>query len=151
MILASEWAAIKATARMVKADLLSLPPSHDRRAKDRTKSKLYYRTYFQKEWDAAIAKIESLQPLLALCSSHWKAEHVLGNTLLVKVAANLEGGESDSSAEHANKSPRSESKKRPAKRDPRDKKRRKKSNEMPPPASEGSGAKSKETDIGKSR
>jgi hypothetical protein len=34
MITTSEWAAIKATARMVKSDLLSLPPSRDRRAKD---------------------------------------------------------------------------------------------------------------------
>ena len=38
MISASEWATIKATAHMVKADLLSLPPSQDRRARERTKS-----------------------------------------------------------------------------------------------------------------
>lgn len=34
MITASEWAAIKATARMVKGDLLALPLPRDRRAKD---------------------------------------------------------------------------------------------------------------------
>ena len=95
--------------------------------------------------------MESVQPLLTLCASHWKAEHVLGNTLLVKVATNSESDESDSPAELANKSPGSNNKKRPAKRHSRDKKRRKKSNGMPPPAIEGSGAKSIDGDIGKSR
>ena len=130
MITASEWAAIKATARMVKSDLLSLPPSRDRRAKERTKSKGYFRTYFRKEWDAAVAKMESVQPLLALCASHWKAEHVLGNTLLVKVAVDSEGDESDSPVENVDKSPISESKKRRVKGRSREKKRQKKSNEI---------------------
>ena len=101
MISMSEWAAIKATARMVKAKLLSLPPSQDQRAKDRTKSKIYFQTYFRKEWEAAVAKMESHQPLLALCASHWKVEHVLGNTLLVKVAENTETDNSDSPMENA--------------------------------------------------
>jgi hypothetical protein len=151
MILASEWAAIKATARMVKAELISLPPSRDRRARDRTKSKVYFQTYFRKEWDAAVAKMESLQPLLALCASHWKAEHVLGNTLLVKAAADSEDDDSNSSVDQDNKSPRSENRKRPAKRRSRDKKRRKKAQEKLGSASdEGDGAKSDRIDIGKS-
>ena len=128
MITASEWAAIKATAHMVKSDLLSLPPSRDRRAKDRTKSKGYFRTYFRKEWDAAVTKMESVQPLLALCASHWKAEHVLGNTLLVKVTADSEEDESDSPVENVDKSPVSESKKRRAKGRSGEKKRQKNSN-----------------------
>jgi hypothetical protein len=151
MISASEWAAIKATARMVKAELLSLPPSRDRRAKDRTKSKVYFRTYFRKEWEAAVAKMESHQPLLALCASHWKAEHVLGNTLLVKVAENPETDNSDSPMETANMSPRSEGKKRAKKRHSHDKKRQKKSNQMPEAASsEAGGAELDDMDIGKS-
>jgi hypothetical protein len=106
MITSSEWAAIRATARMIKMDLLSLPPSRDRLAKNRTRSKTYFRTYFRKEWDAAVAKMESVLPLLALCASHWKAEHVLGNTLLVKSATGSDEDGSDSAAEDDNKSPK---------------------------------------------
>jgi hypothetical protein len=134
MITASEWAAIKATARMVKLDLLSLPPSRDRRARDRTKSKVYFRTHFRKEWDAAVARMESLQPLLALCSSHWKAEHALGNTLLVKVVTDSEEDESDSPAENVDKSPGSDRKKRRAKGRSGEKKRRKKDRETSRPS-----------------
>ena len=104
MISASEWAAIKATARMVKIDLLSLPPTRDRYAKNQKKTKVYFRTYFRKEWDAAVAKMESLQPLLALCASHWKAEHVLGNTLLAQITTDSDRDQSDSAAEDNSKS-----------------------------------------------
>ena len=150
MITASEWAAIKATARMVKADLLSLPPSRDRRANDRTKTKSYFRTYFRKQWDAAVARMESLQPLLALCASHWKAEHVLGNTLLVKMAVESADDGSDSSVEQDDKSAKSP-KKRPAKRRSQDKKRQRKGKEPAGLASsEGDGAKSDHMEIGKS-
>jgi hypothetical protein len=34
--------------------------------------------------------MEQLQPLLALCAAHWKADHVLGNTLLVKSSASAD-------------------------------------------------------------
>lgn len=30
-----------------------------------------------REWNQAVADAESQQELLALCSAHWKAEHVL--------------------------------------------------------------------------
>ena len=148
MISASEWAAIKATARMVKADLLSLPPPRDRCARERTKSKIYFRTYFRKEWDAAVAKMESHQPLLALCASHWKAEHVLGNTLLVKVPEKPETDNSESPMETTNTSPRSKGKKRARKRHSHDKKRQKKDGQMPKAVSGEAG--SAAMDIGKS-
>jgi hypothetical protein len=150
MVTASEWAAIKASARMVKADLLSLPPSRDRRAKDRAKSKVYFRTYFRKEWDAAVARMESLQPLLALCASHWKAEHVLGNTLLVKMAVDSADDRSDSPVDPDGKSAKSP-KKRSAKRRSQDKKRQRKDKELAGPASsEVGGAKSDHMEISKS-
>jgi hypothetical protein len=87
MITSGEWTAIKATARMIKADLLALPPPRDKRAKDRPKTKTYYRSFFSKDWDAALERMEQHQPLLALCAAHWKADHILGNTLLVKPSA----------------------------------------------------------------
>jgi hypothetical protein len=127
MITASEWAAIKASARMVKVDLLSLPPPRDRHAKDHVKTKTFFRTYYYKEWEAALFKMESMQPLLALCAAHWKADHVLGNTLLVKSAKDSsDSDEPGNTSEHADKSPRSpDKKKRPARRNSREKKRQK--------------------------
>ena len=95
----------------------------------------------------AVAKMELHQPLLALCASHWKAEHVLGNTLLVKVAENAETDNSDSPMKTANMSPKSEGKKRARKRHSHDKKRQKKSNQIPKVASR---AKLDGMDIGKS-
>jgi hypothetical protein len=124
MITSSEWSAIKVSARAVKADLLSLPPPRDQRAKDQSRTKVYFRTYFRREWDSAVAKLESYQPLLALCSSHWKADHVLGNTLLVKVTEQSDDDQSDPN-EHASSSHQSESKKRTGKHRSRERKRRK--------------------------
>jgi hypothetical protein len=103
-ITASEWDAIKASARLVKADLLSLPPPRHWCAKERSKTKTFFRTYFRTEWEAALARLESLQPLLALCASHWKADHVLGNTLRVKVVNASEDDASDDSDELPKKS-----------------------------------------------
>jgi hypothetical protein len=127
MITSSEWNAIKVSARAVKADLLSLPPPRDRRAKDQKRTKVYFRTYFRHEWDSALAKLEMYQPLVALCSSHWKADHILGNTLLVKATERSEDDQSDPN-EHTGSSRRSESKKRTGKQHSRDRKRRKKGN-----------------------
>lgn len=82
MITPSEYSAIRASARLVKLDLLNLPTPKDRLAKSRPKTRSYYRTFFAREWQAAVDRLEQLQPLLALCSAHWKAEHLLGSTLL---------------------------------------------------------------------
>ncbi|KIM72114.1 hypothetical protein PILCRDRAFT_93588 [Piloderma croceum F 1598] len=51
------------------------------------------KTYYPKEWDAALVKMETQQLLLALCAAHWKADHVLGNTLLVKASADSDNDE----------------------------------------------------------
>jgi hypothetical protein len=92
MISPAEWAAIKATSRLVKIDLLSLPQPRagGRRVKDRPKTKTFFRSYYPKEWFAALNKMERLQPLLVLCAAQWKADHVLGNSLLTK-SSNMSG------------------------------------------------------------
>ena len=82
LITDAEWAAIKATARMVKSELAALKRPSARNVKKIKRTKMYYRSYHSSEWFAALEKMERHQPLLALCASHWKAEHVLGNTLL---------------------------------------------------------------------
>ena len=74
-----------------------------------------------------MAKLESHQPLLALCSSHWKADHILGNTLLVQVAEHLEDNQSNPN-KCTGSSHRSESKKWTGKHCSQERKRWKKNN-----------------------
>lgn len=73
-------------------------------------------------------KMETQQPLLALCAAHWKADHVLGNTLLVKASADSDNDEAlDNESDDDDKvqiSP--ESKKRSAGQHPREKKKKRK-------------------------
>jgi hypothetical protein len=83
MITSSEWSAIKATARMIKPNLLCLPLHKARRGKNQPRTKTYFRTWYPREWKAALEEMEAQQPLLALCAAHWKADHILGSTLLV--------------------------------------------------------------------
>jgi hypothetical protein len=88
-----EWKAILYRAHEVKRDLLDLPHPNNRAA-TATRGRKYFRTHFPKEWYAALDKMERLEPLLALCSAYWKAEHVLGGVLLrTRQPAGDRGGE----------------------------------------------------------
>ena len=79
MITDSEWSAIKASARRIANELAGFPVSA-RHAKMR-RTKLYYRTHYAREWTNAITRLEAEQPLLILCSSNWKADQTLGNSI----------------------------------------------------------------------
>ncbi|KAF8870850.1 hypothetical protein BD779DRAFT_1454814, partial [Infundibulicybe gibba] len=70
------------TARMiVTRDLDTLPRAPPPVERDAKKTKTYYKNNFPKQWYAAISTLERLEPNVALCAAHWKAEHVLSNTL----------------------------------------------------------------------
>ena len=45
--------------------------------------------------------MEKQQPLLALCTSHWKADHVLGSTLVVKGPFGSVDSDEDSAVEQS--------------------------------------------------
>jgi hypothetical protein len=77
-----EWNAIKASTRMSKHELRQLPPPSDQRAQNQAQTKVYYKQYYPKEWTRITLQLEDDQPLLKLCSSHWKAEHVMNNCLM---------------------------------------------------------------------
>jgi hypothetical protein len=79
LITDSEWSAIRVSARRIVNELSGLPVSN-RQAKLR-KTKMFYRTHHAREWTNAIARLEAEQPLLKLCASNWKADHVLGNAI----------------------------------------------------------------------
>ena len=75
-----EWNAIKASAWLLKHELRLLPTPTDRQAQLQAKTKVYYRSYHSREWLRAVQWLEEEQPLLRLCASHWKAEHVLNGS-----------------------------------------------------------------------
>ena len=109
MITSSEWSAIKATGRLIKAELLALKPtsSRDRRVMSKRKTKSYFCSFYPNEWHAALLKMEQQQPLLALCASHWKADHVLRNSLLVKTTTDNDLSDTDSNSGNSGNPPNS--------------------------------------------
>ncbi|KZP34072.1 hypothetical protein FIBSPDRAFT_943135 [Athelia psychrophila] len=72
-----EYHAIKATAHAIAYDLNQLPIPHGRSHLGGTRTLRFYKSNMVADWNAAVARAESEQELLALCSAHWKAEHVL--------------------------------------------------------------------------
>ncbi|KAI0037567.1 hypothetical protein FA95DRAFT_1614085, partial [Auriscalpium vulgare] len=66
------------SARVVKLDLLAILPDNK---KNKARSITYYRSFHHHEWREATHKVEGLQPVLALCRLHWKAEQMLANSM----------------------------------------------------------------------
>ena len=81
MINDSEWSAIKSSARRIANELLALPDCGSVRQAKMQKTKTYYQTNHAKDWTRSITRLETEQPLLKLCASNWKADHVLGNSI----------------------------------------------------------------------
>ncbi|KAF8868875.1 hypothetical protein BD779DRAFT_1682938 [Infundibulicybe gibba] len=80
-ISSGQWNAIRAKARMiVNRDLHTLPPSPLARP-DKSRKKKYYKTYYTKEWFAAVVALEKGEPIVGYCAAHWKAEHLLSRAL----------------------------------------------------------------------
>lgn len=95
-ISAAEYRAVKTSARrFVNTHLTSLKEPSDPAARSRTKTKTYYQKYYPKSWSEAVDKLEESQPLVALCASHWKADHLIGNCLqaIVDEAKKREGAD----------------------------------------------------------
>jgi hypothetical protein len=82
MVCDVEWNAIKASARLIVHELASLPQAESNRIAKVRKTKVFYRSQYPRQWRTAIQQLEDQQPLLKLCASNWKADHVLGNALL---------------------------------------------------------------------
>lgn len=73
-----EYHAIKATAHAIAYELNQLPlPAGSQKLKGLNRTMRFYKNHMVHEWNQAITDAESQQELLALCSAHWKAEHVI--------------------------------------------------------------------------
>lgn len=79
------WDAIKLSSRHVAHSLLSIDLKG--RNANRSKTKQLFKSFFNAEWNEALTQLEQMQPLLRLCAAHWKADHVLGNTLVSMTSA----------------------------------------------------------------
>ena len=84
MVTDSEWSAIRASARRIVKKIAGLPVSALQA--NMRKTKQYYRTHHPRERTNAITRLEAEQPLLKLCSSNWKAEQTLGNSVQAMVS-----------------------------------------------------------------
>lgn len=84
--------AIKMSSRIVAQALVAVELKG--RNVGRAKTKQLFKQFFDVEWSEAITQLEELQPILQLCASHWKAEHVLGASLTSIQANNSRGGNS---------------------------------------------------------
>jgi hypothetical protein len=83
-ITSADYTAIKKHALHLIRTILNpknLPKPKDPKAKTMAKSKLYYKEFHYNVYSTAIAKLEENFPILALCSSSWKADHVLAASL----------------------------------------------------------------------
>jgi hypothetical protein len=78
MITNSVVKSITSRARPIVDKILARIPSH---IQHKDVGKVYLRTTYPAEWDAACQELESAQPLLKLCAGHWKAEFVLAQVI----------------------------------------------------------------------
>ena len=84
----SEYNAIKTTARMlVNILLVPLGTPADPAARGKTKTRTYYKKYFLQNYKDILDKLETQEPILALCAARWKAEHIIANCLTAIVDA----------------------------------------------------------------
>lgn len=79
-----EYQIIKTSAQHVAAELLQLPVPSQHSTTRRTIT--YFKDHHPEELAKAIAKLEDAQPLLALCATHWKASHMVANSLTAAVS-----------------------------------------------------------------
>jgi hypothetical protein len=80
----AEWNEIRATVRLMKERLASLPDKPAFHVRGKVKGKSYYRAAYPKDWKECLDTLEERHPVLKLCSEslRWKANHLLGNSLL---------------------------------------------------------------------
>lgn len=81
-ISASAYRGVRTTARMlIYRDLFNLPAPDDPAARKMKKTRTFYQRYYPEQYRALLTKLEEHEPLLTLCATQWKANHVVGQCL----------------------------------------------------------------------
>ncbi|KAF8900455.1 hypothetical protein CPB84DRAFT_1778961 [Gymnopilus junonius] len=75
------YTAIRTSGRtIIENELFPLLPK-DKSSRNRPKTMKFFKDTFRDAWNKVVRVYEAEQPLLALCSNNWKAEHMLSNIL----------------------------------------------------------------------
>lgn len=74
----SQWKSIRASALAVTSSTLAGLTTRDPRAANVPRGKRYFKTFFPKQWEAALLELEAAASILTLCAGNWKADLVLG-------------------------------------------------------------------------
>jgi hypothetical protein len=74
--------AIRASGRSLVVDVLFPLIPNDKASRSRSRTKKLFTELYRAGWNKAVHQYEVEQPLLALCTGHWKAEHMLQSILL---------------------------------------------------------------------
>jgi len=77
------YSRVKSTVRGVAAQLLALPPIPVPGQKEAPTShtKRYFMATYPREWANVLGMIGYMEPVVRLCSAHWKAEHLVSQHL----------------------------------------------------------------------
>jgi hypothetical protein len=75
------YMAIRASGHDIIKDELFSPLSRDKSSQNRPRTMKFFKDTCRDAWNKAIRLYEEEQPLLMLCSGHWKAEHMLQSIL----------------------------------------------------------------------
>jgi hypothetical protein len=81
LINSSLYNAIRSSVRSLIDNLLFPVVPKDQTSQRQPRTKRLFKDLYCETWNTAVNQYETEQPLLALCSGHWKAEHLLGSIL----------------------------------------------------------------------
>ncbi|KAI0041835.1 hypothetical protein FA95DRAFT_1610671 [Auriscalpium vulgare] len=91
MIHPNVYRSIRNSVRIVAAQLIGKLKEADR---SKPRYITFFRSFYPSELNDATERLEEMQPLLALCSNHWKAEQMLTNALRGRKGGR-DGGDAD--------------------------------------------------------
>ncbi|SRR6266702_349136 len=77
----SQWKLIQASTCAITYSNLTSLFSTDPCTGNWVHKKIYFKTFFTKEWEVALLKLKATTPLLTLCAGNWKADMTLSTVL----------------------------------------------------------------------
>ena len=76
------YKAIRATGKALIENVLFKAIPKDRTSQNRPRTKTLFMDIYRDTWNMVVNQYEVEQPLLSLCSGHWKSEHMLSSILM---------------------------------------------------------------------
>ena len=93
----SELNGIRTSVQAIYSAILQpLKNPDDPATQDARRTKTWYRHNYHEQWEESLCELERKHPVVALCASHWKAEHLFARHLQSKVINKMHRAERDS-------------------------------------------------------